>query len=465
MNPTGSDVRWVTKVIEKLSQRLRFLETLPRPSSTVVDTFLELGDAPDAYGGYKGFAVVVNPLEDGLQFQPFGGVACVAFTCGPIGWRAVGPAAAGALEPRTLVHEAAFQLSAEGDNRGDYAVDLQQLQFNDTYVAAAPYSAILTNEENKIEDDCDYSVIGGTWNEIRDNSSQNFVYGYGNEVFTNSFGNTVLGGGHSLDDSNYNSVLGKNHDLDGAYNCFIFGEQNDAIQNVNDAPNNSVSGGLFNVLEGDIFACFQFGEDNKMYGLGSAPDEQVWESGQFGFRHYAQNVFTNWQFGQSTKSFLADADASGEYYNGRILNSGDYENDHPSDGTGEVGGFNQDSWFSQSDIITTWNAAWTTERFEFPIIQDSIWTFLIYVSATERGCANSHSWKIEGVVENDGGTTTLLASTVTNIYRDVATKECQVVADDANDRLAIQFRDTAGPDATWTNVQISMFTVEVGAEV
>ena len=47
----------------------------------------------------------------------------------------------------------------------------------------------------------------------------------------------------------------------------------------------------------------------------------------------------------------------------------------------------------------------------------------------------------------------------------MVTKECQVVADDANDRLAVQFRDTNGPDATWTNVQISMFTVEVGAEV
>ncbi len=87
------------------------------------------------------------------------------------------------------------------------------------------------------------------------------------------------------------------------------------------------------------------------------------------------------------------------------------------------------------------------------------------VSATEKGCVNSHAWKIEGIVENDGGTTTLLNSIVTNIYRDVVTKECQVVADDPNDRLAVQFRDTGGPDATWTNIQISMFTVEVGAEV
>ena len=54
-----------------------------------------------------------------------------------------------------------------------------------------------------------------------------------------------------------------------------FGESNDAIQNVNDAPIYSVSGGILNILEGDVFVCFQFGEDNKMYGLGSASDEQV----------------------------------------------------------------------------------------------------------------------------------------------------------------------------------------------
>lgn len=455
---TAEDIRAISKSLERVSKRLRRVEVLARLADTV-STFLELSDTPDVYTGQAGWAAFVNNAEDGLEFQPVGS-ACVAFVCGPVGWRATGGA-----DPRTLVHEVAFQLSPNGDDRGVYAVDLQQVQFNDTYIAAAPYSVILSNEDNKIESDCDYSGITGPWNEIRDNSQQNFILGYTNEIFTDSFGNTVFGGGHDLDDSVSNSVMGINHDLDGAYGCVLFGEQNDAIQNVNDNPLYSVSGGLLNVLEGDIFTCFQFGEDNKMYGLGSASDEQVWECGQFGFRHYAQNVYTGWQFGQSTKSFLANADAAGEYYNGRILNSGDYEKDHPSDGTGEVGGFNQDSWFSQSDVITTWNVAWTTGRFQFPIIQDSSWLFFMYVITTEKGCVNTHGWKIEGQIENDGGTTTILFSTVTNLYRDVATKEVQVVADDANDRLAVQFRDTAGPDATWTNVQISMFTVEVGAEV
>ena len=388
------------------------------------------------------------------------GGMCVIFTCGATGWRAAGGTAV-----RTLVHETAFQLTADGNARGTDAVDLQISQFNATYVAAAPTSAILTNEDNKIEADCDYSCIVGTWNEITDASQENCIVGSYNQIYTNSYLNSVLGGSHILDDSTYNSVLGYNHDLDGAFGCFVFGEQNDVIQNVNDYPTYVVSGGILNEIDGDVFVCFQWGEDNKMYGLGSAGSEQCLWSGQFGYLHYAQNVENSWQFGRDTKSFLSNADASGEYYNGRILNSGDAANDNPSDGTGEVGGFNQDSWFSQNDVISTWNVAWTTGRFEFPIIEDSTWLFIIYIGMTEKGCANTHGWKIEGQIENDGGTTTMLASTVTVIYRDVATKEVQIVADDANDRLAIQYRDTGGPDATWTNVQMSMMTVEVGGEV
>ena len=101
-------------------------------------------------------------------------------------------------------------------------------------------------------------------------------------------------------------------------------------------------------------------------------------------------------------------------------------------------------------------------RQAFPIIEDSIWGFIIYIVGTEPGCANSYMWKIEGVAENDGGATTILTSTVTNIYRDVATKEWQVVADDPNDRMIFQFRDTAGADPTDCNIQISLFTMEVG---
>lgn len=459
-NQIAADMKRITKMLEGMGKRLRKVEVIARPVAETVDTFLELQDTPDEYAGRAGWAALVNNNEDGLTFAPIGG-ACVTFICGSIGWRAYGGGTV-----RTLVHENAFQLTADGDDRGTDAIDLQITQFNDTYVAAAPTSAILTNEENKIEADCSYSVIIGTWNEIKGNSDFNYVIGWSNDVDTNSNTNEVFGGGNDLDDANYNTVLGINHDVSAALGNFIFGEDNNCLGNVNDDVTYCFQGGILNDLAGDCFEVFQWGEDNKAYALGSVSAERVHWSAQFGYRTYLQNVETNFLFGQGVKSSLANADASGEYYHGRLAWSGDYPNDVPTDGTGEVGGFNQNSLFSQNDVITTWASSWTTARFEFPIIQDSVWYFTAMINCTERGCANTNIYKIEGAIENDGGTTTLLGTpTVTNVYRDVATKEWQVVADDTNDRLAFQYRDTAGPDATWTNVQLMLMTCEVGAEV
>ncbi len=473
MQGIAEQIRALVRSVTNLARRIRRLETLQAPLAVarpqgghiIQDEGVDLTER--VYLDFVGVRVdVTDDPDNGATIvtisDPEGDDFC-RVTPLDVGWQInVG------TESRYMKHSTAFQLSSYGNVRGDDAIDLQRLHWGGNAgadVAAAPFSAILTNEDNVIEDDCDYSVIIGTWNEIRGGSQQNFVYGYNLEVLTGSFGNTVFGGGHDLDDSTYNSILGINHDIDGAYGCFIFGEQSDILQNVNDYPTYCGSMGIFNLLEGDNWFVFQMGEELVSYGLGSTSSERTIWSLQTGFRNYLRNVAGNFQVGQSTKSYIPDADAAGNYYDGRILLSGDYEKDHPSDGTGEVGGFNQGSWFSQSDVISTWNVAWTTGRFQFPIIEDSTWLFLIYVNATEKGGVNIHGWKIEGQIKNDGGTTTILNSIVTNFYRDVVTKECQVVADDANDRLAVQFRDTNGPDATWTNVQISMFTVEVGAEV
>lgn len=463
----SEQIRELVRSVSNHARRIRRLETLQTPITLsrplgghiIQDEGSNLPD--QVYLNFEGASVVAedDPGGGATKVTILGDDFCRVIPL-PIGWEIK---AGGTY--RYLKHSSAFQLTDEGDDRGVDAIDLQMEQFNATYVAAADTSAILTNEQNKIEADCTYSVIIGQWNEILDNSGNNYIIGFSNEILNNSGAVCILGHAMDVDEGSYGTLLGYNHEIDDALGFTIWGEQNEQLENVNDYPTYCTQGGILNIAIGNVFGCYQFGEDNKMFSLGSVGAEIVWTSGQFGFRHYAQNVSTNWQFGQSTKSYIPDADASLDMYDGRIVHSGDYSNDHPSDGTGEVGGFNQDSWFSQNDIINTWNVAWTTMRFQFPIIQDSIWTFLIYVSATEKGCVNSHSFKIEGCIENDGGVTTMLASTVTNIYRDVVTKECQAIADNANDRLAIQFRDTGGPDATWTNIQISMFTVEVGAEV
>ncbi|MBW2561864.1 MAG: hypothetical protein JRE40_13555 [Deltaproteobacteria bacterium] len=79
---------------------------------------------------------------------------------------------------------------------------------------------------------------------------------------------------------------------------------------------------------------------------------------------------------------------------------------------------------------------------------DTVWTFEILIVGTTQGCAKSFGFHINGVIENDGGTTTLLASNVTTLYdTDDTDFDAQVAADDANDALLIQVKDsTSGSD-------------------
>ena len=155
------DIKNISQVLEKLSKRLRRVEVLSRLADIdQVDSFLDLADTPDSYAGMYGWVPSINNLENGLEFVPVGG-ACVAFTCGPIGWRGVG-----GTTPRTLVHEVAFQLDADGDDRGLYAVDLQQARGADTEVAASDYSAILGGRRNTIHPDASYCMLTGHWNGV-----------------------------------------------------------------------------------------------------------------------------------------------------------------------------------------------------------------------------------------------------------------------------------------------------------
>ncbi len=78
------------------------------------------------------------------------------------------------------------------------------------------------------------------------------------------------------------------------------------------------------------------------------------------------------------------------------------------------------------------------------ILADTVWTFEAQIVGTTQGCTKSFGFLINGVIENDGGTTTLLASNVTTLYNgDDVGVSAQAVADDGNDSLLIQVRDTS----------------------
>jgi hypothetical protein len=97
---------------------------------------------------------------------------------------------------------------------------------------------------------------------------------------------------------------------------------------------------------------------------------------------------------------------------------------------------------------------------EFTIRADTTWAFRALVAGIRQGAAESFGYEIVGVLENDGGTTSLLASTVTTLYEDDVSYNCQAVASDANDSLVIQITDTdnSGNQSRW---HTTVFTSEV----
>lgn len=95
---------------------------------------------------------------------------------------------------------------------------------------------------------------------------------------------------------------------------------------------------------------------------------------------------------------------------------------------------------------------------------NSVWTVTVLISGTTQGCTKSFAFRIDGAIENDGGTTTVLGQTVTTIYdTDDTSFDAQLAVDDSADTLLVQVSDSDGTGDTvkWTAVVISAETIYV----
>jgi hypothetical protein len=458
----GADLKKTFDTLEKYSKRLRKVEILARASRSV-GSFIALSDTPDTYAGFAGRTVVINTAEDALYFGPFSS-SCVTFECGLVGWRATG-----GTDSRVLVHEIAFQLSTDGNPRGSYAIDLQRYRFADDEVAGSYGSAIFSNEWNKIggtgagggagEYDCEWSTITGAYNTIDDNASYCHILGNFNAIYEDCYDVVACGWSHDLNLAQYILCAYDDNVVEDALGCFLLGENNTLLATgLGDYPTYTGMFGTGNFQEGDVWYCFQFGDDHVADGDSIWG---IWIGMQGGYDTYMQDVNMNFLFGNSLKSYCP---VLAEYYDGRMVLGESGVGGVTTDGTGHSGGFHQASWFSQNWVINTWYVAWTT-AYQYPIIADSAWGFKAYISETTINCGEIGLWKIEGLIKNAGGTTTLVWSSVTPLHRDNANREWQAAADNVNDRLIFQFRDLTGPDATTDhNTQIRVDTEEVGFE-
>jgi len=92
---------------------------------------------------------------------------------------------------------------------------------------------------------------------------------------------------------------------------------------------------------------------------------------------------------------------------------------------------------------------------------DTVMTFRALVVGTTSGCTKSFGFEIVGLIENDGGTTSLLGSTVTTIYdADDVSFDCRAQANDTDDTLEIAVSDAdAGSDTVQWGARV--VTIEI----
>jgi len=98
---------------------------------------------------------------------------------------------------------------------------------------------------------------------------------------------------------------------------------------------------------------------------------------------------------------------------------------------------------------------------QLTIPNNTAWHFNARIIGSTSGMTKTQTYGIVGCIENDAGTTTLMASVVTTVYEDDANFDARATADDANDALALEVQDSAGSGDTlrwFAYVRISQIT-------
>lgn len=440
-------------------------------SSSVAD-FTDLGDVPGSYAGYGGYAVAVNVGETALEFVPFPagggnyhttedavtadvtnvvtlqhnstGTPAANFGTGLLiqgesdstenrnmarifgSWKTPSDAtrlatfnintykASVVFESAVIVAPTTTAGLVAGNARGFGAVDLQALRTNAAYVAAGNYS----------------SILGG----------------YGNAINAAAGTSTILGGGYNTIGANaYGAaiVAGKNHTANEVNSVIVGG-----LNNTNSMENGFIGGGENNELAdgggaqwGAIIGGYGNYSDNSFSGIVGGADNIA--GANFGFVGAGRENTINADYGAAF-GFNANGTthASLNLANGSFTSRGD----------------SQLTLVNVRRQVTHTGANWY-ELFPNPdssirliMPGNCVWVFDILLSGATSGIGKAFGFRIEGVIENSGGTVTLLTSTVTTLYdADDVSFDARVSADDPNNALLVEVSDSdsGGDTVKW----------------
>jgi hypothetical protein len=95
----------------------------------------------------------------------------------------------------------------------------------------------------------------------------------------------------------------------------------------------------------------------------------------------------------------------------------------------------------------SWYKLWVDAINDYLVIpSDTCWVFDILLAGATSGMGKSFGFHIRGMIENDGGTTTLKGTPVVTVIDDSddVSFDARVTADDTNDALLIEVSDSDG---------------------
>jgi hypothetical protein len=341
--------------------------------------------------------------------------------------------------------------------------------------SAAP-NILATDANGSIAFDTDLLVVDAVNDQVRIGGT----FEGGNPATCTATGTYAFTWGASSDVTGNNSVIqgGTNNTVGGDYSCIDGGDSNTVnggystvgggSDNQASAAYTTVCGGIANGASA-TYALVGGGWANNATAEGA-----VSSGGQVNTASGTYSVIGGgyWNTASGVRSCVAGGSsgiASGDYSTvaGGRSNTASGDNSHASGYYGEASdyaqlahasgrfsalGDAQTSTFVIREDITHSDSNWhslyldgSTELMH--ISADTLWTVNILIAGTTQGCTQSFSYQIVGAIENDGGTTTVLAQTVTTLHEDDADFAAQIAADDTNDALLVQVQDSTSGSA------------------
>jgi hypothetical protein len=335
-----------------------------------------------------------------------------------------------------------------GNKRGDYSVDLQRSRSSNQSVASAFYSLIGNGQNNRITADSDRSSIL--------NGTGNIITASNDSVISGGSTNKITKQGSNV--SRYNTIAG--------------GQQNEIIQVLNSTQNSTISGGTGNYIEDSNGATISGGSGNYIESGGPASTISGGGGNLIGDYDgllsdgYATIVGGNNNIATGAFSVVLGGNQAYAYNKFTVVSGWYCQATQFGQRVHGTGGFttNGDCQYETMDVLGTTTSGspvvLTANRLTaasgnvMKVDNNTSKAFqgLILARRTDAGGAGQTiAWKVDGLIVNNGGTTSLLGTPTITLLGDSTTSGATVTvtADDTLDCLAITGTGGVGKTFRW----------------